>query len=388
MKRSDRPSPDASGSPAGDDRTDAHTADRRRVRASANGSAGTPPSPSWSRVIGATIRVWFNRRSKSRTVRSVAAAVVALAVVATGATLITASRDTAPSAPSDTAAADPSAGIREKAAAWVVQEIDHRTRMACDPSMCKRLTTGGIAGGKLLKLTGDTTELSGVKLVISSAAVRARFGVKLAYTIAPDVLGIFGTGENRVEVRVRADDGPAAYRKLKTRETKYRGRAGRQLLDHKHVHTTSQAMHELAAGEVDSRVVYTVANLARHHVIHIRGFGDRGPHTGTDVPLRSVAIDQIDGSAAINDNPAMKAIRYWLRTQHKAYRPARTKLAPAHDSGSVLRIAFAAPSPHGLLSHGLPQVGTAAKHKKKSKKGQRHTTRRHHRARSNAPARQ
>jgi hypothetical protein len=248
--------------------------------------------------------------------------------------------------------------------------------MACEQVMCARLRSTGIDGGDLVELGGDATKLSGAQLVVATPGVRERFGSALAYTIAPDVLGIFGVGPSRVEVRERSPQSLAAHDRAKAREQKSRQRAGLQLLNVPRVHTTSDAMHELAAGEVDNRLVLTLAKLARHHTLDVASFSGRGPYTGIDVPERAVDIDQVDGSAAIGDNPAIGNALHVVRGQRGTYRAASARLIGT-AGGGVLRITFTVPTPPNVLRGGLPR-GYRAKPKPKRKphpKGTRDTRR-------------
>jgi len=284
----------------------------------------------------------------SRTIRRAAAAVVVVA----GAAIVLATRSADPDAHASGMNAD--AKARDAAARWITTDVRHGTRMACEKDMCAQLRNSGVSGDDLVELTGDSVKLTGTQLVIASRGVRQRFGADLAYKIAPDVLGIFGQGPARVEVRQRNTHSRAAHDKLKAKEQRSRQHAALQLLDVPRVHTSSNAMHDLAAGEVDNRLVYTLAKIARSHTINVAAFGGRGPFTGIDVPERTVDIDQVDGGAAIDDNPAIAGILKLVRAQHGAYQVAGATLVSAGANGGVLRIRVTAPTPDGLLAKGLP----------------------------------
>lgn len=321
-----------------------------------NGARRAPTrAPSWGRVLVSTARVWLGRKLPSRTVRRVGAVAVAVVIVVGGAVAVLATRTADPRV-SASAGVDPDAAARTAAAAWIAHDVRHGTRMACEQIMCARLRSTGVSGGDLVEIGGDATKLSGARLVVATRGVRERFGTALAYSIAPDVLGIFGVGPSRVEVRERSTQSLAAHDKAKTREQHNRQRAALQLLNVPRVHSSSNAMHELAAGEVDNRIVFTLARLARRHTIDVAAFSGRGPFTGIDVPERTVDIDQVDGSAAIGDNPAMRDALAVVHAQTGVYRTASARLIGSGDAGGVLRITFTAPVPQGVLHAGLPKA--------------------------------
>lgn len=353
-------------------------ADRPRAGASAPERGDAPAShpaartPSWGKVLASTVRVWLGRRMPSRTMRRAGAVAVAAVVVVAGAAVVLATRSADPEPAS--AGVDSDATARDAAAVWIAHEVRDGTRMACEQVMCDRLRATGVSGSDLVELTGDATELAGARLVIASRGVRKRFGAALAYTIAPDVLGIFGVGPSRVEVRERNTHSRAVHDKIKTREQKARQRAGLQLLDRPHLHTTSDAMHELASGEVDNRLVYTLARLARRHTISVASFSGRGPYTGIDVPERTVDIDQVDGGAAIDGNPAMRGLLKLVEAQHGRYEVSGARLIASGASGGVLRISVTAPTPSGLLRGGLPHFRPKRTAKSKTKSTTRPTT--------------
>lgn len=331
--------------------------DERRRRPAAD-------TPSWGRVLVSTGRVWLGRRLPSRTIRRAGAVALAAVVVVAGAAIVLAGRSADPDAAA--AGVDAGASARTAAARWIATEVRRGTKMACEKAMCAELRSSGVSASDLVELAGDSTQLGDAQLVISSRGVRKRFGPALDFTTAPDVLGIFGDGDTRVEVRQRSTYHRATHDKIKARERKTRQKAGLQLLDLPHVHTSSNAMHDLADGEVDNRLVYALARLAHAHTINVTSFGGRGPFTGIDIPERSADIDQIDGGAAIDDNPVMASALRIVRAQHGAYRLSGTRLIASGADGGVLRLSVTAPTPDGLLAKGLPSSLRPKPHPKPS----------------------
>lgn len=324
-------------------------------------------------MLRSTARVWLDRHLPSRTIRRVAVVAIAVVVVAAGGTTaVLALGPGDPPAAATAAPVDQDAAARDAAASWIAREVRQGTKMACEQVMCARLRSGGVTAADLVTLDGDATGMHGAKLVIASRTVRERFGAKLAYSIAPDVLGIFGSGQTRVEVRRRSTKSRAAHDHAKTREQRSRQRAGLQLLRLPRVRTSSDAMHALAAGEVDNRLVYTLARIAHWHHINIASFGGRGPYTGIDVPDRSADVDQVDAGAAISGNPAMGGVLKLVRAQHGTFKVNSATLIPSGADGGVLRIAFPAPIPDGVLKGGIPYRYAYHPHPKKKKKAKAH----------------
>ena len=79
--------------------------------------------------------------------------------------------------------------------------------------MCAALAQRGVPAGNLLVLGPGAGDPLGSAVVVETAAVRNIFGARLASVYAPEVLASFGTGAARIDVRIVAPDGTAAYRR-------------------------------------------------------------------------------------------------------------------------------------------------------------------------------
>jgi hypothetical protein len=142
-------------------------------------------------------------------------------------------------------------------------------------------------------------------------------------------------------VRAMAPDGAAAYRGALAADLRARRAAGAQLLANPRIITPQSARMELAAGEVDARLLIILAAMAVNGPVHIQAFGDQGPGASMGTPLRSAQI-----LATRASGPAMLA---FVRAQRAPYLPAQSGLSPAPGDGTELTIAFTAPGPLGLL---------------------------------------
>ena len=235
--------------------------------------------------------------------------------------------------------------IRSRAAAWVARQVSQDAIVACDPDTCSALLAQGIAPGNLLELRDGSPDPLGSDVLLATAAVRSQFGARLASVYAPAVLASFGSGRLRIDVRAVAPDGAAAYRTGLAADLTARREAGRQLLENPHVRVSAAARSELQAGQVDSRLLTTLAALAAEQPVQVGAFGDSGPGASAGVPLRSAVIT----GAARADPAAVADMLTFVRAQRPPYLPARSQIEPGAGGASVLSIQFAAPSPMGLL---------------------------------------
>lgn len=229
------------------------------------------------------------------------------------------------------------AAVRAQAAAWVAQQVSAGVILGCDPAMCSALVAQGVPAGNLLVLGPGTGDPLGSAIVLATPAVRATFGSRLASVYAPEILAAFGTGAARIEVRVVAPDGSAAYLRALAADRRARQLAAAQLLRNPNVSLTASARAELAAGRVDTRLLLTLATLAASEPLDIIGFSGGGPGASPDLPLRAAELRPAAGAAA-------RALAF-VRAQRPPYLAAHSALAP----GGALTIEFAAPSPLGLL---------------------------------------
>ena len=230
---------------------------------------------------------------------------------------------------------------RDQAAAWVARQASSGTVLACDPAMCAALARHGVAAGNLLVLGPGAGDPLGSDLVLGTAAVRGIFGGRLAGVYAPEVLASFGTGAARIDIRIVGPDGAAAYRTALAADLRARRAAGTQLLRDPRITMTPSARTELAAGQVDARLLMTLAALAAGEPVRVTGFGDCGPGASASLPLR----------AAVIAAPAATARRMlaFARAQRSPYLPAHADLRPGRGGQWVLTVEFAAPAPLGLL---------------------------------------
>jgi hypothetical protein len=181
-------------------------------------------------------------------------------------------------------------------------------------------------------------------VVLATASVRGTFGGRLASVYAPEVLASFGTGAARIDVRILAPDGAAVYRAALAADLQARQVAGAQLLRDPRITVTPAARAELAAGQVDARLLITLAAMAASEPIQVSGFGAPDPGASPGLPLRTAELTAPTATA--------QTMLAFVRAQRSPYLPARaalTQRGPGPNGESVLTVEVAAPGPLGLL---------------------------------------
>jgi hypothetical protein len=315
--------------------------------------------PSWGTVLITTVRLWTRRRlgwirrlwpARARWRVLLVAALVAAVFVA-GAATVRLTRASGPGGETGQHAGTPAlaaaAAARQQAAAWVASQAGADAIVACDPAMCAALQVHRVPAGRLLVLSPARGDPLGSDLVVATPAVRSQFGARLAGVYAPVTLAAFGSGAARIDVRAMAPLGAAAYRAQLTTDVRARKAAGALLLRNRRIHVAAAARAALAGGEVDSRLLVTLAALAAIHPLDIAGFGAPGRGASPGVPLRSADV------AGGPPHPAsLHSLMTILRAQRSPYLASSLEIVRIPALGSVLRIEYPAPSPLGLLGSG------------------------------------
>jgi hypothetical protein len=325
------------------------------------------PAPPWRVVMANTCKLWWRRRfyrpgpdgpSQRRTqiLRvTVSLLVIALAVVSAAAIRLAQTQASTPDHPAqvahqhttaprptatDTEALKAAAQSRQQAAAWVAGQVGRNVIVACDPLMCTALQQHGFPAADLTQVGPGASDPLGSGVVVSTAAVRNALGPRLTSVYAPLVLASFGTGQDLVQILATAPDGAAAYQSAAQADQQARLLAGRQLLLNKNLQLSAAAAGALADGEVDSRLLITLAVLARHPVSVI-SFGGSGPGAAFGVPLREMAIRSTGPGY-------LRGLTAFLAAQ-RAPLLAVTSVSHAGKI-TIVHVEFTAPSPTGLLA--------------------------------------
>lgn len=317
-------------------------------------TSGKPPAaePSWGRVLATTLRLWLLRQVTVRRWRTAgvvtAAAVVAVAALAlTGVFSGTAAPGARASTPSPArATARPSltqqsatqpvvvqpSPVQAAAAAWIASQLGSNAIIGCDPLICTALQARGVTAARLMPLTPGAPGPHGATVVVTSDPAAARY--------APAVLASFGSGATQVDVRATEPGGAAAYQTALRADQSARMSAGSQLLRNKRIHFSAADAAELRAGQVDARLLATLAALSSQYSFSVTAFGDASP--GVAALYRQATI-----TAAGQDLTAALAL---LRAQVPPFLPAVAVIVNPGTGQAALNIQYAAPSPLGLLT--------------------------------------
>ncbi len=314
------------------------------------------PAPPWSQVISTTIRLWWQRHFRSvrprlggrLTIPRLLALGVAVALlVGIGTEFYLASEgqpvslDGRTSSTRGPGAVKAAAVSRQQAAGWIAAQAGHSVIVACDPAMCAALQQAGFPAADVSTIGPGTADPLGSGIVVSTMAVRDELGSRLTSVYAPVVIASFGTGEDLVQVLAAAPDGAAAYRAAEQSDAELRAAAGRQLLGNHNLHSSAVASAELTAGQVDSRLLITLAALAHSYPVNVLWFSDSGPGASAGVPLRAMAIRS-------TSSRYLRSVLTFLHAQQAPYL-ALTYVTKS-GSTSIVHVQFTAPSPPGLLT--------------------------------------
>jgi hypothetical protein len=300
---------------------------------------------------------WRTMPSSRRRVVGVTAAVIVIFVagllgaMATGRSgrVSGGARSSGGSRPAPSPAALTAAAVnRQHTASWIVAQAARSAIVGCDSVMCTALASAGFPPSNLLPLTPASPDPMGSTIVVATAAVRSQFGSKLPEVYAPDVLASFGTGSAAVQIRVIAPYGAAAFRQALSADLSARRASGAQLLHNTAVQVAGSPRSELAAGQVDSRLLATLVNLAAHYRVHIVTFGSQSPGASPGMPLRYAEVALQPSGGGPGGTQLLPGAAQLVNTGIPPYKPASVQ--PAQAGGvPVLQIEFAAPSPLKLL---------------------------------------
>src|SRR5579863_1482751 len=152
------------------------------------------------------------------------------------------------------------AAARAQAATWIRQWVGANADVACDPLMCHALQSHGIAAARLFEVSTSATDMLEADVVAATLTIRTEFGRKLPAVFAPAVLASFGTGDAEVDIRVVATG--TNYLKELRSDVAARKLGGTALLRNPGISASGPAARELAAGEVDSRLLANLVALA------------------------------------------------------------------------------------------------------------------------------
>jgi hypothetical protein len=233
------------------------------------------------------------------------------------------------------------AAARNSAAAWIAAQVTRGTVLSCDPVMCQALAAHRVPGADLRTLRPGSASPVTAQVIIITPVVRSQFGQQINSGYAPELIARFGSGNQRVEVRAVALAGAARYRAELAADRAARWRSGAELARNPRLTMRGAARRQLAAGQVDPRVMAAVAGLAARHHLRIVMFADSGPGVA-GAPLRSVEL-------AAGNKQRQRLMLATLRREAPRLRPEHIVTMRLRSGRPALLAEFGAPSPLGLL---------------------------------------
>lgn len=159
------------------------------------------------------------------------------------------------------------------------------------------------------------------------------------------------TGPAGIEVRQvvsRPDSLPQARRRTAT--------AGGQLAQNPALHVPDDDAAALRAGDVDPRLLVTLAALAAGHDLDVDLVPDAAAPAGT-IRYREARIVAVDGVRLASHPSAAAPLARFLRAQPAPYQPAESRVLAA-GAGRAFALRYAVPIPLGVLEgQEIPTVG-------------------------------
>jgi hypothetical protein len=241
------------------------------------------------------------------------------------------------------------AAAREKAARWVSREVSRSQIIGCDTLMCALLVKAGVPAADLMLMSPSTQDPLGAGVIVATPDLQSQFGTRLRTEYAPAVLASFGAGTQRVDVRVIAPWGAGAYQAALNKDIAARELQGTQIVGNSRIVLPASAKTELAAGQVDPRLLITLPALAHRHPVRVLAFYNRGPGASPGVPFTGVKLAGADPKAGMPAHAYLRWLVSFLHSQRSFFRAASVTTAWRHGR-AVVSIRFALPSPIGLLN--------------------------------------
>ena len=243
---------------------------------------------------------------------------------------------------------------RGQAVSWLASQVSRDVIVSCDPVVCAALAGRGYPPGSLLVLKPTSPDPGGSDVIVATAGLRSQFGARLTGTFAPEVLASFGSGAARIDIRVVAPDGAAAYRTALSADLAARKKVGAEVASNRDVVASATARQQLTGGQVDARLLSDLNYLSKYRTVDIVGFGAAAPGASAGLPLRSADLIETDPAARLSGSAYVHALTTLLQQQQPPFRPASISTVALASGEKVLRIEFTAPSPLGLLGRAGP----------------------------------
>ena len=207
--------------------------------------------------------------------------------------------------------------------------------------MRQALVSRGIPASHLYVLKPGMTNPLDSAVIVATPVLQSQIGSKLTSIYAPGLARALWFWKQQIQVRAIAPHGVPKYMSLVKLDLGARRMSGTALAGSPGIVSSATARKELAAGEVDSRLMTLITGLAGYHPVDIVAFGESGPDTAI-APFRSAELAETN----------MREMVRTISGQRPPFRVAHMASVRLRSGCLVLRIDFTAPSPFGLLGAG------------------------------------
>src|SRR5262249_18364566 len=153
----------------------------------------------------------------------------------------------------------------------------------------------------------------------------------------------------RIVIGVVFPRGAAAYAAALRKEIADRKTAGSSLLLLGPVTASPAAREQLQGGQVDSRLLLTLAELASQWPVTIMAFGDRAPGASSGGPFRSAGLVVTDSKAGPAPAGGVRVMSDFVHQLGDFFAGARIGTVRLTNGQDMVRIEFKAPGRFGLL---------------------------------------
>ena len=239
--------------------------------------------------------------------------------------------------------------IRDRAVDWVASQVGPAGRVSCDQVMCQALQERGVPTSDLLVLKPGGAGPLRSAVVVVNAAVRKIVGSRRLTADAPAAIASFGSGAGRISIRLVFPRGAAAYTAALRKEIADRKAAGTSLLLLGPITASAAARQQLQGGQVDSRLLLTLAELASRWPVTIMAFGDRGPGASAGIPFRSADLVVTDSKTSPAPAGQVRLMSDFVHQLGDYFASARIQTVHLTAGQDVVRIEFTASGRFGLL---------------------------------------
>ena len=286
------------------------------------------------------------KRSRGRTIIT-GSAIATLVLLSAGSALLLTRH-------ASTADASTPVAVSDRAAAWVDTQVGRADLISCDRAMCRTLQAHRVPADDLVVLKPGGAGPLHSAVVVVTATVRKIVGSRRLATDAPAAIATFGSGAGRIVIGVVFPRGAAAYAAALRKEIADRKTAGSSLLLAGPVTASAVARQELQGGQVDSRLLLTLAQLVSQWPVTIMAFGDRAPGSSSGIPFRSADLVVTDSKVGPGPAGGVRVISDFVHQLDDYFAGARIGTVQLASGQEVVRIEFKAPGRFGLLGTSAP----------------------------------